>query len=376
MLTVKNVFRILFLIGISLFLSCDGDNEPLDPALINQFVVDDNCAIPTELETTSINGGTTINLSWTSTTATTGWQVEYGLTNSYVVGDGTKLDATTTTININNLFATNSYTFSVRSKCGDGFSEWSAPVNVVGVNLNCANPTGVTASRSTTNSAEVSVNWIAPTTQTAWEISYGATGFNVNQGTNIVQATSKPKLITGLATTAYDFYVRAKCSATETSNWVGPIAVAAVTSQGTGIVGNYLLTAFTSSTPTDINADGTSNTNILSETACYNNMFIKLLASNTFTQDDKGADIEINIVNNVSVTTIECFVDPIVSGTWAVNGSILTLTYTGGETQNLNYNAATNVLSTTINDGAIVGTTSQGGPITLTTDLTFTFTKQ
>lgn len=213
-----------------LIVSCDAGNEPLDPELLNQLIDGvETCVTPTNLETTTLNGGTTINLSWSSTGSATSWQVEYGLSETYIQGAGTKVAANTPTVNIINLLSVNSYTFSVRPICGTGFGDWSEPKNVVGVNPNCANPSTVTVNRSTTNPAEATVNWTAPLTQTSWEIRYGDQGFNPTQGTNTVLTSTKPKLVSGLSNSSYDFYVRAKCSATENSNWVGPINIAAVT---------------------------------------------------------------------------------------------------------------------------------------------------
>ncbi len=50
----------------------------------------------------------------------------------------------------------------------------------------------------------------------------------------------------------------------------------------TTVVGSYKLTAFNSSVPTDLNNDGTSSTNQLSETSCFNNTFIIINSNNTF----------------------------------------------------------------------------------------------
>lgn len=229
MKNIKLLFSTLFvLIAINL-VSCDAGNEPLDPALLIVPIAPDNCITPTNLQTSSLNSGTTINLTWATSGVATSWEVDYGLSDTYIQGGGTKLVSNAPTVNIPNLFAINSYTFSVRAVCGSGvFSDWSEPKNVVGVNPNCANPSNLSAVRSTTNPAEVTVNWVAATGQTAWEIRYGAPGFAVATGTNSVQSTTKPKVISGLATSSYDFYVRAKCSATENSNWFGPINVVAV----------------------------------------------------------------------------------------------------------------------------------------------------
>lgn len=229
MKNIKYFFSIAILAITFLFNSCTGDVEPLDPALTNQLEVSPDCTIPTNLQTIRLSAGTSINLSWEATGTATSWEVEYGL-KDYVQGAGTKIKVNNTSVTITNLFATNSYDFYVRSVCGENsFGEWTAVATNIGANPNCANPTEVTAARSTTNTAEVIVNWAAPSTQSSWEIKYGATGFDVNTGTNSLLTTTKPKTITGLATTSYDFYVRAKCTATENSNWVGPINVAAST---------------------------------------------------------------------------------------------------------------------------------------------------
>jgi Fibronectin type III domain len=225
---MKNIKIILGILLVAFFsFSCE--NEALDPKLLDQIeITDDSCGIPTNLQTTATNNGTTINLSWTPSVGVTSWEIEYGLTQSYVLGAGTKLNSTVPTININNLFATNNYTFSVRSVCGTGFGEWSEPKNTLGVNLNCANPSALTVVRSSIDQATATINWTAPATQNSWEISYGTVGFNPTQGT-IIASNTKPKAISGLATISYDFYVRAKCSPTENSNWVGPINLAALT---------------------------------------------------------------------------------------------------------------------------------------------------
>ena len=49
------------------------------------------------------------------------------------------------------------------------------------------------------------------------------------------------------------------------------------------VVGTYLLTAFNTSIPTDLNGDGTASTNQMSETSCFNNSLFVLNSNNTFT---------------------------------------------------------------------------------------------
>lgn len=147
-----------------------------------------------------------------------------------------------------------------------------------------------------------------------------------------------------------------------------------VTPPPTGIAGTYLLTGFNTSVATDINNDGVSSTNQLNETTCFDDMLLILNANNTFTADSKG----IEIIFDGTVEEIDCFTDPDYTGTWALNGSILSLTYTDeGEVFTDNYNVSGNTLSATVQGGEVVGTeTTTGAPVYLTSDITIIYSKQ
>ena len=82
----------------------------------------------------------------------------------------------------------------------------------------CARPQYLTATASTTNS--VTLSWVAAPGQTEWEIAYGNFGFNPDNTTQTVTATSNPFTVTGLQeSTTYQFYVRALCGSSEVSAW-------------------------------------------------------------------------------------------------------------------------------------------------------------
>ncbi len=374
MKNIKYFFSIVILVITFTLSSCTGEVEPIDPALLGQLEVSPDCKVPTNLQTIRLSVGASINLTWEATGTATSWEVEYGL-KDYVQGSGSKIKVNNTSVTITNLFATNSYDFYVRSVCGENsFGEWSAVATNTGVNSNCANPSEATAVRSTTNPTEVIVNWTAPTTQSSWEIKYGATGFDVTTGINTVLTNTKPKTISGLASTSYDFYVRAKCSATENSNWVGPINVAASVVVSTGIVGNYLLTALTSSNATDINGDGILNNNVLSETICFNNSFFEVLANNLFSIDSKGVTIN----NSSGVQTVTCSVNADKTGSWVLAATVLSLTTTSGtqtQTSDFTYNPSNNTIIGTI-QGILVSKNSLGQFVNTITALTYTYTKQ
>jgi hypothetical protein len=139
---------------------------------------------------------------------------------------------------------------------------------------------------------------------------------------------------------------------------------------GSAITGTYILTAFNTSVPTDLNNDGTSSINQMSETNCLNNSLLTLNTNGTFTADTKGVEIDLN------TTQLACFVDPDINGTWTLQGNTLRLSYTeGGVPYTDEYTVVGNTLVMFIEDGSIVGTTG-GNPIYLNSDITFIYTKQ
>ena len=86
----------------------------------------------------------------------------------------------------------------------------------------CSAP--LTLFASNVNSSGATLGWTETGTSTQWEIEYGAPGFFVGTGTGTsVLTTTNPHAITGLTPqTPYQFYVRAVCSATDSSFWSGP----------------------------------------------------------------------------------------------------------------------------------------------------------
>lgn len=142
-----------------------------------------------------------------------------------------------------------------------------------------------------------------------------------------------------------------------------------------GIAGTYLLTNFNTSVPTDLNGDGTASTNQINETSCLANSILTLNANNTFSSDSKGIDIGLDL--NTGVSTIECYDDPPITGTWSLSGNQLTFTYIdeGVPTSDV-FTVSGNTLSYTVQSGQVVGTASGGEPVYLTSDITLIYTKQ
>ena len=81
----------------------------------------------------------------------------------------------------------------------------------------CPRPSHLTVTASTSNS--VTLSWTNGGDETAWEIVYGTTGFDPETATPVA-ANTNPFTVQNLnGSTAYEFYVRAVCSATDQSNW-------------------------------------------------------------------------------------------------------------------------------------------------------------
>ncbi len=140
----------------------------------------------------------------------------------------------------------------------------------------------------------------------------------------------------------------------------------------TSIVGAYRMTAFNTGIPTDLNNDGTSSINQMSETTCFNNSILTLNADYTFDATQNGLDIS----TTATTSTMECYSDPLLSGIWALNGTILTLTYDDAGTAVVEtFLVASNTLTYSVPLGEIVGTTSTNEPVFLTSSINIVYTR-
>ncbi len=85
----------------------------------------------------------------------------------------------------------------------------------------CPQPSALNVTNMTATTADL--GWTENGTATTWDIEWGTTGFTPTGTPTIVGTTTNPHNLTGLtAQTSYDFYVRAMCSASDSSAWVGP----------------------------------------------------------------------------------------------------------------------------------------------------------
>ncbi|MHA3789214.1 choice-of-anchor J domain-containing protein [Flavobacterium hauense] len=85
----------------------------------------------------------------------------------------------------------------------------------------CPDPILPTVSNITTTTAQFA--WTVGDTETQWEVVVQPLGTGVPTADGIL-VNSNPYTATVLPSTAYEYYVRAYCSSTQKSNWVGPVA--------------------------------------------------------------------------------------------------------------------------------------------------------
>jgi hypothetical protein len=137
------------------------------------------------------------------------------------------------------------------------------------------------------------------------------------------------------------------------------------------ISGKYDMIAYNTSVPTDLNNDGQSSTNQMKETTCYSNNNIILNDDNTFAATLNS----IGIVFDGSNYSLDCKYNSNISGTWQLDGSIVTLTYSANNNSaSMQLTLSGNNISQKIN-GPIV-TQTNGIPATVQGTIEMMYTKQ
>lgn len=216
------IAQILTFVALLFLFSCE--NEPVDPALL---LVSPDCHAPTSFSVSNFINGNSVNLSWDNSAQSDTWEVEYGV-NGFLHGTGTTVVLSSTSTVINGLTSTTDYDFYIRTKCSaTAYSNWLGPVSVGSSYVSCSEPGSMLVVRSLTDDTKATISWTPGATETRWEIQYGIQGFDLGtSGGTIIASTTTSKVISNLlANSGYDFYLRSKCSSTESSGWVGPYTI-------------------------------------------------------------------------------------------------------------------------------------------------------
>jgi hypothetical protein len=223
MMTTNKFFLLLLLCTTISFFSCE--DEPVDPEFLVELPND--CDAPTLFTVSSFINGNTVRIDWDKTSGSE-WEIQYG-NDGFTPGTGTTVNFTATSSLINGLVETTVYDFYIRTKClNSQYSAWVGPVSPGSISSTCQLPEDVVAIRSTADTSQATVSWSVNGDEITWQLEYGPQGFALGSGISSA-GFSPTKTVTGLLeNVSYDFYVRSNCSATENSEWVGPINIAAV----------------------------------------------------------------------------------------------------------------------------------------------------
>ncbi len=182
------------------------------------------CGIASNLDTGIVTPNSAV-LKWASNGSL--WNIEWGpqgfFQGSGSTGGGTVIKGVSTNpYLLTSLGADSCYDYYVQDTClNTGTGAWVGPFTFC-TKPTCPAPTnlGLDPGALTINSADV---YFTPGYATNFDVNYGSVGFVAGTGTNIA-ATNDTVTIPSLTPgTAYEFYVRDVCSATDSSKWSGPV---------------------------------------------------------------------------------------------------------------------------------------------------------
>lgn len=138
-------------------------------------------------------------------------------------------------------------------------------------------------------------------------------------------------------------------------------------------IGNYRMTAYNTSIPTDLDLDGNSSVNQMDETTCYDFNSLVLNEDNTFVYDVKGVEI----VSDGMTDSFNCFSKSQISGTWILSGNKIIVEYTVNNSQKSEqFIISGNTLQKSFNNIDIVASSNSKKPIYINGGVTVVYTKQ
>jgi hypothetical protein len=111
----------------------------------------------------------------------------------------------------------------------------------------CPKPTALAVAELTTTSADF--YWMENGTATSWQVEFGVSGYTAGTAPKTVYSMDSITLSGLSSNTVYDAYVRAICSSSDSSAWVGPISFTTLCAPYTAPYFDDFESAATSSTP-------------------------------------------------------------------------------------------------------------------------------
>ncbi len=290
-----NKFILLFFLLFAMsFISCE--NEPVDPDFLVE--VPSSCDKPSLFTVSSFINGNSVRIDWDKTSGEA-WEIQYGIAG-FTLGTGTSVNFTISSNTISGLVEGNAYEFYIRTKCSDNtYSAWVGPVAPGSISSECNSPTEVTAVRSQNDTSVATVAWLFDGTESTWQVEYGAAGFTIGTGISLFTYSPSATVNNLIENVSYDFYVRSNCGSTQSSNWVGPINIAAIGAPSTdsfSALVNGLTFVVSSTNPLNVNPNALHN---------------GVSSINIIASDDNNNQIDINIDNDVVVGTAYFNTDPL-----------------------------------------------------------------
>ncbi|RZJ35174.1 MAG: T9SS type B sorting domain-containing protein [Flavobacterium sp.] len=186
------------------------------------------CLPPTNLTVTNVTTFTA-QLQWTPNgPAPASWDIYVVPSTSPppVAGSTPTANTTSNPFTVTGLLPDTTYTYYVRAVCSaPGANPWSAPSPNFTTLPTCPKPTNLAVSNITQTTA--SLNWTPGSSETAWQVIALPAGSPAPTAatTGWIPAPTNPFVITGLTSgTAYDYYVMAICTPTDSSTVAGPKA--------------------------------------------------------------------------------------------------------------------------------------------------------
>ncbi|HLW09871.1 MAG TPA: GEVED domain-containing protein, partial [Fermentimonas sp.] len=181
------------------------------------------CEEPSDLDSSQEEED--INLTWTPGASENGWEVAYG-PEGFDVNDQGNPDVTrvntyatpTYTISVYDVELGNTYDFYVRSRCSEqNFSDWTGPSTFIPELAPCFAVSATEARHVTYATADI--YWTPVGGESSWTVTYGVSPLDPDNAITL-PAEGNPKLtLTDLdATTQYDVYITAVCTAGQTAD--------------------------------------------------------------------------------------------------------------------------------------------------------------